>query len=112
MDKVSVQGLLEVLAAFDEHGGANPGLVAWELFADEPAVADAWEYARSEGWLRKAGRDPAGDEQLWKLTLRGWAAVREWSPGCSPDPEPPENPSNPPLPRRPRSTHRRAGRSS
>jgi hypothetical protein len=74
MDKVSVQGLLEVLAAFDEHGGANPSLVAWELFLEEPAVTDAWEHALSEGWLSEAGRDPADDDQLWKLTLKGWAA--------------------------------------
>ena len=80
MDKVSVQGLLEVLAAFDEHGGANPSLVAWELFADEPAVTDAWDHALAEAWLRQGGRDVADGEQLWKLTLRGWAAVRERSP--------------------------------
>jgi hypothetical protein len=112
MDKVSVQGLLEVLAAFDEHGGANPGLVGWELFLDEPAVTDAWEHALAQGWLRRAGRDPADHEQLWKLTLRGWAAVRERSPGSSPDPEAPEKPPSSPLPRRPGSSRGRAGRSS
>ena len=109
MDKISVQGLLEVLGAFDEHGGANPSLVAWELFADEPAVTDAWEHALSEGWLREAGRDRADNEQLWKLTSKGWAAVRERSPGSSPDPEPPENPCRFPLPRRPRSSPWRPG---
>jgi hypothetical protein len=81
MDKISVQGLLEVLATFDEHGGASPGLIAWELFVDEPAVTAAWEHALSQGWLREAGHDIAGDEQLWKLTLEGWAAIRERSPG-------------------------------
>jgi hypothetical protein len=86
MDKISVQGLLEVLEDFDEHGGANPSLVAWELFADEPAVTDAWEHALSQGWLREAGRDLADDQPLWKLTLRGWAAVRERSPGLKSGP--------------------------
>jgi hypothetical protein len=86
MDKISVQGLLEVVAGFDEHGGANPSLVAWELFADEPSVTDAWEHALSEGWLREAGRDLADDEQLWKLTSRGWAAVHEQLPGLKSGP--------------------------
>ncbi|HEY4996676.1 MAG TPA: hypothetical protein VII03_01695 [Solirubrobacteraceae bacterium] len=86
MNKIAVQELLEVLGAFDELGGASPGLVAWELFADEAAVTAAWEHALAEGWLRKAGEDPADDEQLWKLTSRGWAAVRERAPGLSHSP--------------------------
>lgn len=88
MDTISVQGLLEVLEIFDEHGGANPSLVAWELFVDEPAVTGAWEHALSEGWLREAGRDLADDAQLWKLTVRGWAAVNERSPGHTAGPGP------------------------
>jgi hypothetical protein len=83
MDKISVHGLLEVLASFDPHGGASPGLIAWELFVDEPAVTAAWEHALSQGWLRQAGHDPANDEQLWKLTLSGWAAARERSAGLA-----------------------------
>jgi hypothetical protein len=79
--KISVQALLQVLANFDAHGGASPGLVAWELFADDRDVMPSWEHALSEGWLRDAGRDPANDEPLWKLTLHGWAAAREGSPG-------------------------------
>jgi hypothetical protein len=80
MDKIAIHDLLEVLATFDAHGGASPGLVAWELFADEPAVTAAWERAVSERWLREAGRDPDDGEQLWKLTLKGWEAVSERSP--------------------------------
>jgi hypothetical protein len=83
VDKISVNGLLEVLASFDEHGGASPGLVAWELFAGERDVTAAWEHALAERWLTEAGHDPADDEQLWRLTLRGWAAVRERAPGSS-----------------------------
>jgi hypothetical protein len=86
MDKIAVHDLLEVLATFDEHGGASPGLVAWELFADEVAVTSAWGHAVSAGWLREAGHDPADDEPLWKLTSRGWAAARERSPGLKSGP--------------------------
>jgi hypothetical protein len=81
MKKIAVQELLEVLGAFDESGGASPGLVAWELFADESAVTAAWEHALAEGWLSAAGHDAADDEQLWKLTLSGWTAVRDRSSG-------------------------------
>jgi hypothetical protein len=81
---ISVHGLLEVLASFDEHGGSSPGLVAWELFADERDVMPSWEHALTEGWLTFAGRDPADDEQLWKLTLRGWEAVWERAPELKP----------------------------
>jgi hypothetical protein len=81
MNKIAVQELLEVLGEFDGLGGASPGLVAWELFVDQTAVTAAWEHALSEGWLTEAGHDVADDEQLWKLTLTGWVAVRERSPG-------------------------------
>jgi hypothetical protein len=63
MDTISVHALLEVLVSFDGYGGASPGLVAWELFADERDVMPSWEHALTEGWLTLAGRDPA-DEQL------------------------------------------------
>ncbi len=75
-----MQQLLEVLAAFDEHGGASPGLVAWELFVGERDVQPAWEHAIGEDWVKPAGRDPAGDEKLYRLTLDGWAAARESFP--------------------------------
>jgi hypothetical protein len=85
--KISVQQLLQVLAAFDEHGGASPGLVAWELFVDERDVQPAWEHAIAEDWLKPAGRDPAGDEPLYRLTLDGWAAARKSFPRLKAVPE-------------------------
>jgi hypothetical protein len=85
--KISVQQLLEVIAGFDEHGGASPGLVAWELCVDEHDVQSAWEHATTAGWLSAAGSDPAGDEPLYRLTLSGWAAARRGSPGLKPGPE-------------------------
>jgi hypothetical protein len=76
MDKISEQGLLGVLADFDEHGGSSIGLVAWELFTTERQVRYLWDRAVAEGWLAPAGRDETDDEQLWRLTPSGWAAHR------------------------------------
>lgn len=79
MDKISEQGLLEVLADFDEHGGSSIGLVAWELFTTERQVRYVWDRAIAEGWLAPAGLDETYDEQLWRLTPKGWAAHRQVS---------------------------------
>jgi hypothetical protein len=87
MNTVSVHGLLEVLANFDEHGGASSGLVAWELYVDEQNILAAWELALTEGWLTPAGRDLAYNEQLYRLTLSGWVAAREHSPEVKSGPE-------------------------
>jgi hypothetical protein len=82
MNTISVHRLLEVLADFDEHGGASRGLVAWELFVDEQQVKAVWEHAIAEGWLKPAGRDFPYGEQLYRLTLSGWTAWRERSPSA------------------------------
>jgi hypothetical protein len=74
MQKISEHGLLEVLADFDELGGASPGLVAWELFVTEQEVREAWAFAVAAGWLAPAGRDQVYGEQLWRLTGEGWNA--------------------------------------
>jgi hypothetical protein len=74
MDEIAVQQVLEVVAEFDESGGASSGLVAWELFVDEQRVADAWTQAQAEGLLRPAAHDGVNDEQMWRLTAGGWAA--------------------------------------
>jgi len=71
---ISLQAVLEVVREFDESGGANIGLVAWELCVDEPRVADAWEQARAAGLIAPAGYDQR--EQLWRLTPAGWAVSR------------------------------------
>ena len=44
---VSLQQLLEVVAEFDDSGGASLGLVAWELCVGEELVAPAWQQAGS-----------------------------------------------------------------
>jgi hypothetical protein len=77
MDGISVRQVLEVLADFDGLGGASLRLVAWELFVEEQRVAKAWEQMLAGGLLKPAGRDPADDEQLWRLTAGGWAARGE-----------------------------------
>lgn len=87
MAKISVQQFLEVVAGFDEQGGASLGLVAWELCVDEHEVQSAWEHAITEGWLKPAGHDPAADELLYRFTHAGWAAVLESSSGLKPGPE-------------------------
>lgn len=74
MEKISEHGLLEVLADFDEFGGANLGLVAWELFVTEREVSEAWEHALTAGWLAPAGHDDVYGERLWRLTPAGWSA--------------------------------------
>jgi hypothetical protein len=74
MGQISVQRVLEVMADFDESGGASMGLVAWELYVPEQAVVVAWDQAVANGWLQPAGHDSANDEQLWRLTLSGRAA--------------------------------------
>jgi hypothetical protein len=74
MEKISEQGLLEVLADFDGLGGASLGLVAWELFVTEEEVSEAWAFAVAAGWLAPAGRDEVYGEQLWRLTSEGWIA--------------------------------------
>jgi hypothetical protein len=81
MNKISMPELFEVLAEFDAHGGASPGLIAWELFTDEHDILTLWELALAEGWLTPAGRDLTYDEQLYRLTASGWIAARERAAG-------------------------------
>ena len=66
---ISLQQVLEVIAEFDDFGGASLGLVAWELCVDEELVARAWQQAINHELIRPAGRD--SQEQLWRLTSAG-----------------------------------------
>ena len=74
MKKISEQGLLDVVAEFDSHGGASLGLVAWELYLTEAEVSDPWAAAIAAGWLERAGWDDVFGEQVWRLTPEGWVA--------------------------------------
>jgi hypothetical protein len=74
MEDISLRQVLDVIADFDEFGGATPSLVAWELSVEEQRVAPAWDQAVAEGLLRRAGRDSLDGERLWRLTAGGWAA--------------------------------------
>lgn len=74
MKKISEQGLLDVVAEFDSHGGASLGLVAWELYLTEAEVSDPWAAAVAAGWLEPAGWDDVFGERVWRLTAEGWAA--------------------------------------
>lgn len=77
MSQTSVQQVLEVLGEFDQSGGASFGLVAWELSVDEERILDAWEQAQADGLIKPAGNDPLDGEQVWRLTVGGWAALRD-----------------------------------
>jgi hypothetical protein len=74
---VSLQQVLEVVAEFDDAGGASLGLVAWELCVEEKLVASAWQRAIRRGLISPAGRD--WQEQLWRLNPEGWTAARRES---------------------------------
>jgi hypothetical protein len=74
MKKISEQGLLEVLAEFDELGGASLGLVAWELRVPERDVSESWASAVAAGWIAPAELDEVSGERLWRLTSEGWIA--------------------------------------
>ncbi len=83
MKKISEQGLLDVVADFDQLGGASLGLVAWEMFVSELEVSEAWASALSAGWLEPAGWDDVFGERLWRLSDDGWLArsARRGPPG-------------------------------
>jgi hypothetical protein len=76
MSKISVQRVLEVVGDFDQTGGASLGLVAWELSVDQERVIDAWKQAQADKLIKPAGNDPVHGEQMWRLTVGGWAARR------------------------------------
>ncbi len=77
MSHISVQKVLEVVGDFDQTGGASLGLVAWELSVDEERVIDAFEQAQADGLIKPGGNDPLHGEQMWRLTVGGWAALRD-----------------------------------
>jgi hypothetical protein len=77
MSQISVPQVFEVVSDFDESGGASLALVAWgALSVDEQGVIDAWEQAQADGLIKPAGNDLHG-EQMWRLTVSGWAALRD-----------------------------------
>jgi DNA-binding MarR family transcriptional regulator len=63
--------VLDVLAEFDEFGGASRDLVAWELDVDESAVAAAWARAIDDGLLEESVVRDALSEKMWRLTEQG-----------------------------------------
>ncbi len=79
VSRISVWLVLEAVAGLDGAGGASLGLTAWELCVEEHKVAAAWERAIADGLLKPAGHDDTHDEQLWRLTAGGWAAIKDTS---------------------------------
>jgi len=68
---ISGRGLLDVMADFDQFGGASRELVAWELCIEESAVSAAWSRAIADGLLERSGTDEVRGEETWRLTSWG-----------------------------------------
>ena len=68
---ISGRSLLDVMADFDQFGGASLELVAWELCIEESAVSAAWSRAIADGLLECCGTDEVPGEETWRLTTRG-----------------------------------------
>jgi diguanylate cyclase (GGDEF)-like protein len=75
MAVVSVHRVLQVVRDFEFAGGASLGLVAWELTLDEADVVAAWDRARALELIKPGKYDEPHDEQLWRLSSRGWAEL-------------------------------------
>ena len=73
---ISGRGLLEVMADFDQFGGASRELVAWELCIEESAVSAAWSRAIADGLLERSGTDEVRGEETWRLTSWGSSRLR------------------------------------
>jgi len=72
---IAVERVLGVVGELDGSGGASIRQVAWELSVEESRVAHAWEQAVNDGLIKIAGRDPALDHELWRLTPGGWSVL-------------------------------------
>jgi hypothetical protein len=72
---ISLRTVLQVIAEFDQYGGASAGLIAWELSVDEWLIAEAWEQAGAKGLIAPADYDQR--EQLSRLTPAGWLALHD-----------------------------------
>jgi diguanylate cyclase (GGDEF)-like protein len=68
---VSMRAVLEVVAHFDQSGGASIELAAWELNADQARVADQWSEALIRGLITRCGTDPGTGEDMWRLSDQG-----------------------------------------
>jgi hypothetical protein len=82
LEPVALQRVLDVLADFDEFGGASRDLLAWELDVEESAVAPAWARAIEDGLLEESAVRDALSDKMWRLSERGKRA-REDSQGLS-----------------------------
>jgi hypothetical protein len=74
MDEIAVQQLLEVIADFDESGGASSGWSRGSCPSRNSGSLTLGSRRKADGLLRPAARDRVHDGQLWRLTAGGWAA--------------------------------------
>jgi hypothetical protein len=68
-----MKDVLEVLREFErlEPSGVSLGLIAWELYQPDAAIAELIELARQRRLIELAGADRRTGEPLWRLTLSG-----------------------------------------
>jgi hypothetical protein len=70
---VSMNDVLKVLREFErlEPSGVSLGLIAWELYQPDAAVAELIQLARDRRLIELAGADTRTGEPLWRLTPTG-----------------------------------------
>lgn len=75
---VSLKDVLEVLREFErlEPGGVSLGLIAWELYQPDAAIAELIELARERRLIELAGADSRSGEALWRLTASGRTTIK------------------------------------
>jgi hypothetical protein len=70
--RITVGDVIESLADFDEHGGADAGLVAWDLCVEPEQLTEIWQQAARDGLIKPAGHEQ--QQLLYRLTPAGWGA--------------------------------------
>jgi hypothetical protein len=73
---VPIETVLQVLADFEQSGGASVQLIAWELDVDQSQVIAAWTRSIGDGLIERCGRDvvDGSEEEMWSLTDAGHRA--------------------------------------
>lgn len=77
-----MHSLLDVMADFEQFGGASLELVAWELYTEDSAVSAAWSRAVADALIERSETHEVPGEATWRLTTWGRRA-REGSDALS-----------------------------
>ncbi len=70
---IPVLNLVEVVADFEQFGGASLELAAWELGVDQVRLKAAWALAIDNGLIEPCGVQSVDgrNEEMWRLSRRG-----------------------------------------